>query len=83
MNEGKHLSRGLHYTHIVLPRTSPNDQGLLLTISSVTRIESLQYKKVQNLLNSVKENGCDLEHLNSNQVFLGRNMILNSVNKTE
>lgn len=55
MNEGKHLSRGLHYTHIVLPGTSPNYQGLLLTINSATEIENLQYKKVQNLLNSVKK----------------------------
>lgn len=66
MNEGKHLSRGLHCSHTVLLRTSPNNQGLLLTISSVTGIVTLQYKKVQNLLNSVKENGCDLEHLISN-----------------
>lgn len=55
MNEGKHLSRGLHCTHIVLPGTSPNDQGLLLTISSATGIENLQYKKVQNLLKPVKK----------------------------
>lgn len=66
MNEGKYL---LHYIHIVLPRTSPNNQGLLLTINSVIGIETLQYNKGQNFKNSVKENGYDLENLVTNQVL--------------
>lgn len=57
-------------------------QMILLTVSSVTGIETLQHKKVHNLLNSVKENGCDLEHLVIYQVLLSRNTTLKSVNKT-
>lgn len=83
MNEGKNLSRGLHYTHIVLPSTSPNDQGLLLTIRSATGIETIQYKKSAKFVKLRNENGHYLKHHVSNQVLLGRKMILRSVDKTE
>lgn len=81
MKESISLEAYITLTSWVLPRTSPNEQGLLLTISSVTAIETLQHSP--KFLNSVKENGYDLEHLVSHQVLLGRNVILKSVNKTE
>lgn len=77
MNEGKHLSRGLLYIHLVLPKTVFKMIKLCYLLSSVTGIETLQYR--EKLLNSSEENGCDLKHLVSNQVlFLSRNIILKS-----
>lgn len=81
MNEGKHLSRGLCYTHLVLPRTVLKMIKLCYLLSSVTEIETL--KNSEKLLNTFEENGYDLKYLVSNQVLLSRNIILKSGNKAE
>lgn len=81
MNEGKHLSRGLCYTHLVLPRTVLKMIKLCYLLSSVTEIETL--KNSEKLLNTFEENGYDLKYLVSNQALLSRNIILKSGNKAE
>lgn len=81
MNEGKHLSRGLRYTHLVLPKTVLKMIKLCNLLSSDTEIETL--KNSEKLLNTFEENGYDLKYLVSNQVLLSRDIILKSGNKAE
>lgn len=82
MNEGKHLSRGLCYTHLVLPKTVLKMIKLCYLLSSVTEIETL--KNSEKLVDTFEENaGYDLKYLVSNQVLLSRNIILKSGNKAE
>ena len=81
MNEGKHLSRGLHYTHLVPSKTVFKTIKLCYLFSSVTGIETLQYSV--KFVKYFEENGYDLKHLVNNQVLLSRNIILKSGNKAE
>lgn len=81
MNEGKNLSRGLHYTYLVLSKTIQNDQALLLIKLGYWDWDFKVYWKFVKQLKKI--NGYDLKHLVSDQVFFSKNIIFKSGNKAE